>query len=135
MKTGMFILLIILLSAAELHAQPYIGLSKEEVQTQMKQANREFKLDRMVTQQAFNYLKYVNDSETKTMIIFFDEDDICTYTKTVCDYSEYDFVLDDLKKACRKVDDNTWEYRENGKTYVITLEESDWYFTLREKLK
>jgi len=136
MKKSIFILLIILAGVAtELVAQPLIGLSKDEVQTLIKSSYRDFKQDRSVTQQAFNYLKYVNDSQTKTWIIFFSEDDICTHTKTVCDYSEYDFVLDYLKKSCRKVTDKSWEYREEGKTYLITLEESDWYFILREQVK
>ncbi|MFZ5941930.1 MAG: hypothetical protein ACOYXB_15285 [Bacteroidota bacterium] len=135
MKTRIFILLMILMTGMQLNAQKVIGLSKDEVQALVKSSVKEFKLDKSITQQAFNYLKYVNDSQTKTWIIFFSEDDICTHTKTVCDYSEYDFVLDDLKKSCRNVADKTWEYKEDGKTFVITLEESDWYFTLREKLK
>jgi len=135
MKKRTFILLVILLSGMNMLAQPLIGLSKEEVQTTVKKSYSEFKLDKSITQQAYNYLKFVNDSETKTMIVFFNEDDYCTYTKTVCDYSEYDFVLDELKKSCRKVADEQWEYKEDGKTYVITMEQADWYFILREKVK
>ncbi len=135
MKTRIFILLLTLFCGVNLAAQPVIGLTKDEVQSLIKHSFKEFKLDKSITQQAFNYLKYVNDSETKTWIIFFSDDDICTHTKTVCDYSEYDFVLDNLKKSCKKVSDGSWEYREDSKIYLITMEESDWYFTLRETLK
>mgnify|MGYP003573302240 CR=1 FL=1 len=114
-----------------------IGLTKEEVKKVMKEQYRSFAPDNTVTKQHFNYLKYANNSETMTWIIYFSDDDICTSTKKVCDYIEYDYVLKELNEKYTLVKEGTWEYQSGKKRFVITIEEKDWYFSVgeREKVK
>ncbi|MDA3822881.1 MAG: hypothetical protein PF450_09780 [Bacteroidales bacterium] len=112
-----------------------IGMQKEEVKEVVKKEFRKYAQDNSIVRQQFNYLKYVNGSGTITWIIYFSDDDICTSTKKVCDYIEYDFVLDDLDEQCESTGDMKWEFTLEENTYTLTLEEKDWYFTLRERVK
>ncbi len=75
-----------------------IGKHKEEVRELVKQDHKGFRHDNTVVNQHFNYLKYVNALRTRTWIMYFTEEDICKSSKLVCDYNEYDEVLEELKK-------------------------------------
>ena len=135
MRLKWFILGILLAVSAFALAQPLIGLTKEEVLVVVKRNNREFRRDNSVVRQQFNYLKYVNGLRTKTWIIYFSDEDICTGTKLVCDYSEYDKILKDLNETLIKVGRHQWEYNYEGGTIDVELVKEEWYFTLREKRK
>ncbi|HDR68014.1 MAG TPA: hypothetical protein ENN61_03065 [Bacteroidaceae bacterium] len=135
MKAGGIILGIFMAVTCKLTAQPLIGLGKEEVRIIMNNEKKEFKIDKTVIRQEFNYLKYVNNNQTKTFIVFFNDDDICHKTKLVCDYSEYDVVRDELDENRQRVGAASWEYTHEGKAYLISLEEEEWYFVLRETEK
>ncbi len=126
------ILGIAILINGALHAQPFIDQSKEEVKTRMKEEHKDFHPDRSVVKQAYNYLKYVNNNQTITWIIYFDEQDVCTASKKVCDYSEYDFIMDELDEKYDKAGKFQWKHLYRGHTFLIRLEEKDWYFTIRE---
>lgn len=128
------ILGIMLAVSIQVQAQQlsFVGLTKEEVKEELHKNYKSFSPDNSVVKQEFNYLKYVNGSQTITWIIYFSDKDICTSSKKVCDYTEYDFVLDDLNKNCKKVDDGVWEYRVDDRHFTLTLAELDWYFTIRE---
>ncbi|MEX0988275.1 MAG: hypothetical protein WD052_12435 [Bacteroidales bacterium] len=115
--------------------KPLIGMSKEHVKTEMRSEYKMFSPDNSVTKQHFNYLKYVNGRRTITWIIYFSDQDICTTTKKVCDYSEYDSVLEEINNKYRKVGNHEWEYDSEDRTYTVKLVEEDWYFTIRERLK
>lgn len=120
---------------SNLIAQPLIGLDKEEVRVIMQKQNKEFRIDKTIVRQQFNYLKYVNNIHTKTWILFFSDDDVCTKSKLICDYSEYDFILEELNEAFSREDSTSWEYSFEDISYVITLEKLEWYFVLREVMK
>ena len=136
MKLQLLILIFTALSAnIALQEQSMIGMSKEEVLQKMKEEHRKFALDNTITRQQFNYLKYGNNSETVTWIIYFSEKDICTSTKKVCDYIEYDYVLKELNEKFEKVGDLTWEFKSGNEQIQVTIEEKDWYFTVRERIK
>jgi len=131
------ILLILFLAPMLSWAQDYsiVGMTKEEVQKEIEKNYRKFSRDNSIVKQQFNYLKYVNGSQTITWIFYFSEKDICTSTKKVCDYAEYDFILEDLDDRYEKVDEQQWSYQADDRTFTITMEEKDWYFTIREKEK
>ena len=118
---------------SEINAQHYIGLDKAETKLLARKAG--FYPDDMTVNQKFNYSKFVNSADTKTLIVFFSEQDIATHTRMVCDYSEYDFVRIDFDKEFKKKNKNLWEYKLEGKSFEITLEEKEWYFVLRTKKK
>jgi hypothetical protein len=118
---------------SSLMAQHFNGLNKQETRT-LARSNGFFP-DDMVVSQSFNYLKFVNHAGTKTLIVFFSDEDLATYTKTICDYSEYDFVIADLNRDYKKTKDFHWTYKVNKETFEVVLEELDWYFVVRTKKK
>ena len=126
---------IALLAVLQTSGQSIIGLTKEEVRVVVKEKHRKLTPDKTIVKQQFNYLKYVNRSATITYIVYFSENDIATSTKMVCDYAEYDFVLDDLNEKYRKKSKKKWEYSDDWDTYTVELKEEEWYFTVREAKK
>ena len=112
-----------------------IGKHKEEVRELVKQDYKGFRRDNTVVNQHFNYLKYVNALRTRTWIIYFTEDDICKSSKLVCDYNEYDEMLEDLNAAYDQVGENKWEYKLKKETISVSLSRQEWYFTVREARK
>jgi hypothetical protein len=136
MPCRLFISGIVLALCATIQAQSnMIGMTKEEVKVVIKKEHREFRKDNTIVRQQFNYLKYVNAVKTRTWILYFTDDDICKTSKLICDYSEYDEVIEDLSKNCDKVGDSHWEYKQGESAFQIILTKQEWYFTVRETRK
>jgi hypothetical protein len=118
-----------------LDAQSVIGMQKEELIVFMKEKHKGFRLDNSVVKQRFNYLKYVNGLRTRTWIFYFTEDDLCRTSKQVCEYGEFDEVLDELNAAYESVGESLWAYPLGRDTVEVTLTRQEWYFTVREARK
>lgn len=132
-KILFFAALFLLLGPISADAQHFIGLDKQETRKLARKSG--FYEDNMTVSKKFNYLKFVNSADTKTLIVFFSDSDIAKHTRTVCDYSEYDFVLKDFDNNYRKISENLWEYEENNEVFELTMEEKEWYFVIRSKKK
>ena len=133
MKNLLLNVVFILLISSPLNTHHFIGLKKEETKVLSKSVG--YFPDNVTTSQKFNYLKFVNAADTKTLIVFFSENNIATHTRIVCDYSEYDFIINDFNKEYKKRGKNLWEYRQGGEKYEVSLEEKEWYFVVRTKKK
>ena len=134
MKKSLLIgLLIFVFLSNNLNAQHFIGIDKEKTKELAKEAG--FYPDDVTKNQKFNYLKFVNSAGTKTFIVFFSDEDISVHTRTVCDYSEYDFIIRDFDKEYKKKDKFLWEYKVDKDAFNVTLEEEEWYFIVRVKKK
>ncbi len=125
--------LLFFILVPNLKAQHYIGLTKEDTRLLARKSG--FYPDNLTVSKKFNYLKFVNSADTKTLIVFFSDDDIATHTRTVCDYSEYDFILNEFNRDYEKVSKNIWHYELKGESFEVTLEEKEWYFVTRIKKK
>ena len=126
---------LLLFAGLSLKGQSMIDLTKEEVLVMVKKTHMEFRRDKSVVNQRFNYLKYVNGLRTRTWIIYFTDEDICRSSKLVCEYGDYDEVLEDLNEAHDKVGESEWSYDLNGDTIQVILARQEWYFTVREARK
>jgi hypothetical protein len=124
---------ILFFVSSDLLAQHFIGLNKEE--TRILAKSNGFYADDMVVNQSFNYLKFVNHAGTKTLIVFFTDEDLASHSKMICDYSELDYVIADLNRDYQKADKDEWTYEIDNEVYFIVLEELEWYFTVRIKKK
>ena len=109
-----------------------IDLSKKEVEEIVKREHKEFRSDNSIVNQRFNYLKYVNGLRTRTWILYFNQEDLCRSSKLVCDYDEFDEVLDELNEDYIHAGDSQWYYLKNSDTIYVTLTRQEWYFTVRE---
>lgn len=112
-----------------------VGMTKLEVQETVRRDHKGFRRDNTIVKQRFNYLKYVNGLRTKTWILYFTGDDICKTSKLVCDYSEFDKVMEDLSSSFKKIGESHWEYTQGGDTLQVILVKQEWYFTVRETRK
>lgn len=137
MLKKLIITVIVLFSGILLpvQAQTMVGLSKEEVIVRMKKEHREFRKDNSIVKQRFNYLKYVNGMRTKTWIIYFTDEDICRTSKLVCDYGDYDKMLEDLNEKYKKTGELLWEFKSGKDVIQVELIKQEWYFTIRERKK
>ncbi len=161
MKRIVLIIGIILGVGTLLDGQTMIGLTKDEVVAKVKQEYREFRKDALVIKQQFNYLKYVNRDRTRTWILYFTNEDLCSTSKLICDYIDFDEVVADLNSKYLSTGDLLWEYtlepgseknsntrgrkrvskRANKRsrlrpdTIQVELEKLEWYFTIRETKK
>ena len=80
-------------------------------------------------------MKGVNGLRTRTMIFYFTDEDRCKSAKLICDYGEYNEVLDDLNNAYDKVGESEWSYLLGSDTIQLSLTRQEWYFTVREARK
>ena len=129
------LLIILIASGTVAKGQSLIGLPKEEVKALVKEEYKEFRRDNSGVKQHLNYLKFVNGAKTRTWILYFTDEDICKTSKLVCDYSEFDEVVEELSSSHQKVGDSMWEYHQEEKNIQVTLTKQEWYFTVRETLK
>ena len=136
-RTSLFVVAacLLLLAVLPLKGQSMIDLTKEEVRARVEDRHREFRRDKSVVNQRFNYLKYVNGLRTRTWILYFTDEDICRSSKLICDYGEYDEVLEDLNKRYEKVGESEWSYELKRDTIHVVLTRQEWYFTVREARK
>jgi len=126
---------LLFLAGAPLKGQTMIDLSKEEVRVIVKEKHMGFRRDKSVVNQRFNYLKYVNGLRTRTWIFYFTDEDTCRSTKLVCDYGEYDDVLEEINDSYEKVGESEWSYELGSDTIQVILARQEWYFTVREARK
>jgi len=117
------------------YGQNLIGIRKSDAVDHVKKEMKGFNQDNSTKNESFNYLKFLNTSGTKTLIIFFSKDNISTHTRMVCDYSEMDFILEDFKKKYKKTSGTSWEYTLGSEKYEVFMEEKEWYFVITTKKK
>jgi hypothetical protein len=130
---------IMLTGSLTVPAQHFIGLDKTEVKKLMAEHRKELFIDESSVNTVFNTLKYIDRFQNQTLLFVFTEDDICAYSKWMCDYSMMNKVIAELNSEYRQSATNTWHYREKDKPYIITLTTGDWFFTIttrkEEKVK
>jgi hypothetical protein len=135
MKTLTSYLVLSFLFYSGLKAQHLIGFQKPEVSGIVKREMKGFNLDNSSVNPVFNYLKFINTAGTKTLLVFFDENDRSTGVRLVSDYSEFSFMKADFDKQYKKVGKESWEYKVGSESFNVTIEEKEWYFVVHTKKK
>ena len=135
MKKAFLSILLLLAFVSVSYGQNLIGIPKSETVEYIRNELKGFNLDKNSKNESFNYLKFINSAGTKTLIVFFSDEDLSTHTRMVCDYSEWDFLREDYNKKYKKTGKTGWEYTDAGQEYIITLEEKEWYFVVTTKKK
>lgn len=128
-------LVICCLNSNMLNAQHFIGLHEDEIKVVMKDSHKSFRLNTSTVNPHYKYLKYENKINEITILFFLSEDDHCTLVRKMCDYSNIIDEIKALNKNYKAIDKNSWEYTHGKHTYLITLEEEEWYFTITTRLK
>jgi len=119
----------------ESFGQNLIGIKKEGAETVVAKQMKGFSLDNSSKNESFNYLKFINSSGTKTLIVFFSKENVSTHTRMMCDFSELDFIKKEFNDKYKKTSKASWEFSVGNEKYEITLEEKEWYFVVNTKKK
>jgi len=115
---------------APITAQNYIGMNPAEIAVAIKTSYPEYKQDKNAVNHTYTYLKYVNTITEQTILFFMSEKNICTYVRWMSDYSNLSDVTGMLNKKYKKNGANTWIYSDKGGSYIVKMEEEEWYFTV-----
>jgi hypothetical protein len=135
MKNAILSVLLLIAFLSATSGQHLIGIQKEGAEEYIRKEMKGFNLDNSTVNQSFNYLKFINSSGTKTLIVFFSEGNVSTHTRMVCDYSEFDFVKNDFDNKYKVISKTSWEYSSGNDNFQINLEEKEWYFVVTTKRK
>jgi hypothetical protein len=125
-----FASVFLLLFTNQIFSQHLIGLSKEQVKTLMEKEYPSFDIDNSAVNPTYKYLKYIDKYSEQTMLIFLSDKDKCTATKLISDYSNLIDVKAKLNKTCKKSGKDKWIYKVNGITYQVTLQRTEWFFSV-----
>lgn len=125
------------LLAASVQAQPinFIGMSKQEIIKTMQKNNPSFDLDEGAVNATFNYIKFVDRYNEETYLFFLDNNNVCTHTKLMSDYSNLKLRTDELNKYYKKAGENKWVFVDKEKVFFVELKKEEWFFTIVVKRK
>lgn len=90
----------------------------------------DFNLDNSSINKTYNYLKYVDYLGQQTILYFLDENNMCTASKWICDYSLLNEKRDYLNKEYEETGEDTWVYKDENEIYNIKLERENWFFAI-----
>lgn len=126
-----------LLFAASIQAQPinFIGMSKQEIIKTMQKNNPSFDLDEGAVNKTFNYIKFVDRYNEETYLFFLDENNVCTHTKLMSDYSNLKLRTEELNKYYKKAGESKWVFVDKNKVFLVELKKEEWFFTIVVKRK
>jgi len=125
--------LIALSMAASAGGQNLVGYSPKNIKNYMKENYPGHSLQTGVVNEAYKYLKYVDDEEVETLIFFLNERDICNAVKIICDNSLKSSKITDLDNRYTRTGISFWREERKGKKYVIELVNDQWFFTINIK--
>jgi hypothetical protein len=134
-KYNVSIILLLTGITINIAAQNFIGMHKSNIHEVVKKNYPGLKLNTSVVNHDYKYLKYEDKINEITMLFFLSEDDKCTLVRKMCDYSNINDELHDLNSQYKPAGKDEWTYEDAGKTYLVKLEEGEWYFTITTKLK
>lgn len=133
MKVVILFLLAVFYTSA-IYSQNLVGFDEPEIKKYMKENRNEFKLQNDKNNY-FKYLKYVNNSNTETLIFFLSDKSVCSGIRLICDQSLKSQKLKELDLSYTKTGANVWAEKKKNKNYVIELTDEEWFFSINIKLK
>jgi hypothetical protein len=101
----------------------------------MGKTNPGFDLDEGAVNKTIKYLKYIDKYNEETWLFFLSNDDVCTRSKLMSDYSNLKIRTDELNKKYKKAGEFKWIYIDKGTTYFVELKKEEWFFTIVTKTK
>lgn len=113
-----------------LMGQNLVGKKKQDVEQMVKVIYPGMMIDKSSVNHTYKYLKYVNNVEEQTLLVFLTDNDICSATKLISSYSSLLDVKKSLNKKYKPAGKDTWRFVENRSRYIIKLKREDWFFTV-----
>jgi hypothetical protein len=114
-------------------APNFIGMQKNEIIEAMREEHHDFVRDDTFVNQSFNYLKFVDRNEERTLLFFLSDEDLCTSIRLMGDYAGIDVTLNELNSSFHKLNDSTWLDSQDGHHFQISLKKGEWFYTVTTK--
>ena len=114
----------------QIGGQNLVGLKKDDAMKAIKTNYPGFVQDNSSVNHTYKYLKYIDKFNDQTLLVFLTDDDVCSSTKLMSDYSNLPAVRKDLNSKYKSKGKDTWLFTANGEDFVITLKKEEWYFTV-----
>lgn len=124
------IIVVWIFATSVAQGQNYIGLHKDSIQKTLRKDFPDFRMDNSSTNTTYKYLKFVDRVNEQTALFFLSGDNMCTRVRWMSDYSNLNDMTNMLDARFRKEGDMKWAYRSSGRSFSITLDEDEWYFTV-----
>jgi hypothetical protein len=128
MKTTL-LTIILIVNCVLLNSQNLIGYKKDAIQEYMRKNCEDMNCE-VVTNNKFNYLKYSDNNDTKTMLFFIGQDSVCISIKMICDSQVKKEKEKEFNSLYTKAGENKWIEKRNDKDYNIEITDEKWSYTI-----
>ena len=126
----LFIVLLFVLSNLSISGQNLIGYHENEIRQYMKDNQKNMNFQKFTNNSTFKYLKYVDNEESQTLLLFLTADSICKSIRLICDKNLKTQKTKELDDIYKKGGENVWTDTRNGKNYLIDLKDEDFSFSI-----
>jgi hypothetical protein len=114
----------------QVEAQQLVGMSKTQLTNEMENLWPGFIIETPYLNEAYKCLKYVDQENGQTLLVFLSGNDTCTSTKLMSDYANLPSVKERLDKEYQTLGEDRWKFSSNGATYLVILKREEWFFSV-----
>lgn len=129
------VVLICVILPFEVMAQLLPGMDQSQIGGHMKETCREFVLRNPANVEELDFLKYEHISGDKTLLVFMTEYGICSFTRLMVDIDYLKETVDMYNREYQPAGENIWTVKRKDYEYIVTLDQSEWLFTVTVRLK
>jgi hypothetical protein len=126
--------IILFLIGIHLNAQNLIGYNEADIRKYMAENKKDMSFQNFVNNSTFKYLKYCDNTENQTLLIFLTEKLICKSVRLICDKNLKAQKIKEYDGLYKKKGNGQWTETKNGKNYLIEMKEEDYTFNITIKL-
>jgi len=105
--------------------QNLIGYNDEEIKKYMKENCKEMNFEK-VTNSIFRYLKYSDNSNSQTLLLFLNPNSVCKSVRMICDVNAKTEKVKEFNSLYKRSGENKWLDLRAGKVYIIEIKEEKW---------
>jgi len=120
-----FLFAAVLFASGSLYSQNLVGYRYEQIRQYMKENHRDMNYSPVVNNK-FRYLKYTDDSDSRTFLFFLSQDSICRSVRLICDLGTRIEKQKEYNALYEKNGENRWINRRDGKPYIIEMKNEEW---------
>jgi hypothetical protein len=79
-----------------------------------------------VNNSIFKYLKYSDNYDNQTLLFFLNQNSVCKSVRMICNTAAKENKVREFDSIYKRVAENRWTDKHNGKGYRIELREEKW---------
>jgi hypothetical protein len=115
----------VFLASGSLFGQNLIGYEYGQIRSYMKENHKDMNFNPVVNSK-FQYLKYTDNSDSRTILFFLNQDSVCKSVRLICDAETKAKKQKEYNSQYEKNGENKWISRQEGKSYDIEMKIEEW---------